>query len=86
MTGESGVVSATRGAIYVRQSDVAQLIPLAQTTEQVAVEVLPERFADEVQRDRVHARVYVTQAETDDAECMPEIVVVVVRVGVEVEP
>lgn len=54
--------------------------------EQLSVEVLAERAADQVQRDRVDARVAVAQTEADDAQHVPEHVVVVLRVGIVVEP
>lgn len=58
----------------------------AAAAEQVALEVLAEGAADAVERDRVDARVGERQAETDDAEVVPETVVVVRRRRVVVEP
>ena len=54
-----------------------------EAAEQVAVVVLAELRAEEVERERVDARVDVGQAEAQDLEVVPELVVVGV---VEVEP
>lgn len=59
---------------------------LHEPREQMPVEVFPERAADQVQRDRVDARVAVAQAETDDAQHVPEDVVLVLGPRVVVEP
>lgn len=56
------------------------------TAEQIPVEVFAEYAADKVQRHWVHARVNETQAEADDAECVPVVVVHVARIRIEVEP
>lgn len=54
--------------------------------EQLPVEVLAERAADQVERDGIDARVAVAQAEADDAQHVPEQVVLVLGLGVQVEP
>lgn len=59
---------------------------LDQPPEQLPVEVLAERAADQVQSDGVDARVAVAQTESDDAQNVPECVVVVLRPWVQVEP
>lgn len=60
--------------------------PGAAPPEQVSVEVFAERAADQVQGDRVDARVDERQAEPDDAEHVPERVVLVRGLGIVVEP
>jgi len=60
--------------------------PCRAPAEQVFVEVFAERAADQVQRDRVHARVDETQTEPDDAQNVPERVVLVRGLGVVVKP
>lgn len=50
------------------------------------VEVLSVAAAHAVERDRIDARVDETQTKADDAERVPELVVAVLRVRVEVEP
>lgn len=95
VTGDDRVVAPARRAVDARQVDVLrggldrgggagpdERAP----AEQVPVEVFAEHAADEVQRDRVHARVDEAQAEADDAERVPVVVVHVQRVRVEVEP
>jgi len=52
----------------------------------VTIEVLAERAADEVQSDRVDARVEKAETEADDPERVPEVVVLVHRLGIQVEP
>lgn len=59
---------------------------LDQPPEEQPVEVLAERAADQVQGDRVDARVAVAQAEADDAEHVPEDVVLLRGPRVVVEP
>lgn len=54
--------------------------------EQVSVEVFAKRAADQIQGDRVDARVDERQAEPDDAEHVPERVVLVRGLGIVVEP
>jgi len=54
--------------------------------EQLPVEVLAERAADQVERDGIDARVAVAQAEAGDAQHVPEYVVIVLGLGVQVEP
>lgn len=59
---------------------------LHEPPEQLPVEVLAERAANQVQRDRVDARVAVAQAEAHDAQHVPESVVLLLGPGVVVEP
>lgn len=59
---------------------------LHEPPEQLSVEVLAERAADQVERDRVDARVAVAQAEADDAQHVPERVVLLLGPRVVVEP
>lgn len=84
--GDDGVLTSVGGAVDMDEGDVTVLGVLAEAAHQVAVEVLAERLADEVQGDGVDAGVDVAEAEADDAEGVPEVVVVIVGVRVEVEP
>lgn len=86
VTSHHGVVSAERGTVEVVQSVVADLVSGSYAAEQVLVEVLAERLADEVESDGVDARVDVAQTETHYSESVPDFVVVVMRVGIEVKP
>jgi len=54
--------------------------------EQLPVEVLAKRATDQVERDGIYARVAVAQAEAGDAQHVPKYVVLVLGLGVEVEP
>lgn len=58
----------------------------AAAAEEVAVEVLAEGAADEVQSDRVDARVEEAEAEADDPERVPEFVVLFHRLRIQMEP
>lgn len=54
--------------------------------EQLPVKVFAKRAADQIQSDRVDARVAVAQAKADDAQHVPEYVVLLRRPRVVVEP
>lgn len=94
MAGDDRVVAPDGRAVDVRQVDILDSwldggdtwTGERAATEQVPVEVLTEHAADKVQGDRVHARVDEAQAEADDAERVPIIIVHVVWVRIEVEP
>jgi len=55
---------------------------LDEPPEQLPVEVLTERAADQIKCNGVDARVAVAQAETGDAQYVPEYVVIVLGLGV----
>ena len=42
--------------------------------------------ADNVQRNRIDARIDERQTKTNDAETMPKVIIRIVRVGIEMEP
>lgn len=95
VTGDNGVVAPVRRAVDVREVHVLQdggldghLAGPGERTaaEQIPVEVFAEHAADEVQGHGVHARVDEAQAEADDAERVPVVVVHVPGVRVKVEP
>lgn len=94
VTGYDRVVASARRAVDVREIDVldggfdsSRAGPGERAAaEQVPVEVFTKHATDKVQRHRVHARVDKAQAEADDAERVPIIIVHVTRVRVKVEP
>lgn len=59
---------------------------LDEPPEQLSVKVFPERAADQVQGYGVYARITVTQAKTDDAQHVPEYVVILLGTGIVVKP
>jgi len=54
--------------------------------EQLPVEVFTEGTADQVERYGIDARVAVAQAEAGDAQHVPEYVIIVLGLGVQVKP
>ncbi|PSN54501.1 hypothetical protein C0J52_22453 [Blattella germanica] len=60
--------------------------PRSTATEQVFVEMLPKSTTDAVQRYGVDTRVYEAEAEADDPEVVPEVVVEISGLRIEVEP
>lgn len=94
MAGDHGVVAPAWRAVDVREVDVlgggldgdGGGTGERAAAEQVPVEVFAEHAADEVQGHRVDARVDEAQAEANDAERVPVVVVHVPRERVEVEP
>jgi len=85
VAGDHRVETPARRAVDVRQVDVLDggldggLTGPGERTaaEQVSVEVFAEHAADKVQRNGVHAGVDETQAEANDAERVPVVVVLV---------
>jgi len=54
--------------------------------EQLPVKVFAERATDQVERDGIDARVAVAQTEAGDTQHMPEYIVIVLRLRVQVKP
>lgn len=59
---------------------------VGRTAVQHSVKMFLKTRTDEIQRNRVDARVNERQTKADDSEGMPELVVVFIGVGIEVEP
>jgi len=94
VAGEDRVVTTARRAVDVRQVDIldggldgGRAGPGERAAaEQVPVEVFAEYATDEIQRHWVDAGVDEAQAEADDAERVPVVVVIVTRARAEVKP
>lgn len=83
--GVRGRVVAPALVERVAPGALRQLLGVA-AAEEVPVEVLAESAADEVQSDRVDAGIQEAETEADDPQRVPEIVVLVHRLRIQVEP